>query len=55
VDIPCCPSCNSVNVEWLGGSPPFGPETWLCSGCGEAFETPPVKVWAPGGSISDPA
>src|SRR5258708_7372296 len=37
-----CPQCECPHVTWSGGSPPHGPDHWVCDYCGHAWTTDPV-------------
>jgi transposase-like protein len=39
-----CPACSAPyrRITWNGGSPPYGPDHWLCESCGHEWSTPPA-------------
>ena len=37
-----CPQCQDSRIVWNGGSPPYGPDYWVCDGCGHFWTTDPV-------------
>jgi len=37
-----CPQCQGPRVFWTGGSPPHGPDEWVCETCGHDWTTDPV-------------
>jgi len=36
-----CPRCHGpyADIEWCGGTPPYGPDHWLCHLCGHQWDT----------------